>query len=487
MAKKTIQANVSPEKYIRERARSLPIYKCYVNENWQFQGLAQVVVSRIHSNENVTFGLYLVDIGCLGIKDTFFKFNVPTNVLDGLINGSSGAMPMKEVEYAVVHNIIYAAWEYAENLGFNPHIDFLKWTQFIIEEDTDDIPLIEFQMGGEDGKPVYVQGPYEKPLDVIRIINKLNKAVGKGNFQVILSSEIDDEEEDDYEEDDDEDEENSEDLFDLADDDFMDSDNYGEKLLELKSTYSQRTLLKNSKDFMEIIKKYDNFDNVRSMEDMLDVLKDIHLQALGDIIPESLIGYEKLEGRKIQLMSELNMPFDKSIYTAEMLGLPAGAKFSSKHARKLSKFDMDEPHKMLSYLRNKWGNIPFAEYLEILSMDASPEIMIQSFDNALLKFPENASLKLGAIQARLRANIIPDIPRMRDIFENRSTITYYEYVNFILLYIDILEQGSDVEHIEALMMYLTERKDLDEGAFSLIFMNAKIAGYRILQNYIQKK
>lgn len=45
---------LSPENYIRKKARSLPIYECKVNTDWQAEGIAQVIVSRKHINGNVT-------------------------------------------------------------------------------------------------------------------------------------------------------------------------------------------------------------------------------------------------------------------------------------------------------------------------------------------------------------------------------------------------------------------------------------------------
>ena len=42
MSKKQNQSPqiLSPENYIRQRARNLPIFKCFVNEGWDEEGLA---------------------------------------------------------------------------------------------------------------------------------------------------------------------------------------------------------------------------------------------------------------------------------------------------------------------------------------------------------------------------------------------------------------------------------------------------------------
>ena len=71
------QQQLSPEAYIRKKARLLPLYECLLNRNWKEEGMAEVVVSRVHTNGNITFGVYMVDLLCVGIKDTFVNFNYP--------------------------------------------------------------------------------------------------------------------------------------------------------------------------------------------------------------------------------------------------------------------------------------------------------------------------------------------------------------------------------------------------------------------------
>ena len=45
---------LSPENYIRKKARSLPVYECLVNTDWKEQGVAHVMIARNHSNTNIT-------------------------------------------------------------------------------------------------------------------------------------------------------------------------------------------------------------------------------------------------------------------------------------------------------------------------------------------------------------------------------------------------------------------------------------------------
>ncbi len=71
---------LSPENYIRKKARTLPIRECLINSSWEDSQMANIYVVRNHVNGNVTVGLFLVDLLCLGIKDTFFLFNTPPSI-----------------------------------------------------------------------------------------------------------------------------------------------------------------------------------------------------------------------------------------------------------------------------------------------------------------------------------------------------------------------------------------------------------------------
>jgi len=64
---------LSPENYIRKKARMLPIYECWLNNDWEVSGAASIIIARRHTNENITFYLYLVDLYCLGVKDSFYS------------------------------------------------------------------------------------------------------------------------------------------------------------------------------------------------------------------------------------------------------------------------------------------------------------------------------------------------------------------------------------------------------------------------------
>ncbi len=155
--KKQQPKQLSPENYIKTKARTLPICKCYITSGYKEMGMGNVIVIRKHITGNVTLGTYLIDLLALGIKDTTCSFNNSSNVLDSILaNGD-----FIEIDYNLAHNIIFGSLEFAAEHGFKSHKDFEKLTKYILEIDDDNIPLIDIEFGKE-GKPIVIAGPFDR-------------------------------------------------------------------------------------------------------------------------------------------------------------------------------------------------------------------------------------------------------------------------------------------------------------------------------------
>ena len=179
MSKNSKNSPLTAENYIIKKARSLPIYKCYINDDWRTTGLAKIMIVRKHSNQHVTCGIYLM---CLGIKDRFYYFNQHEDeVLHSVLSKSSSFI---ETGYNLVHNIIYGALAFADDYGFAPAKEW-KISRFILEEDDDHIPMIDIDFG-DAGIPVYVAGPYDDQSKIKIVTNTLKKTAGEGNYRIML-------------------------------------------------------------------------------------------------------------------------------------------------------------------------------------------------------------------------------------------------------------------------------------------------------------
>jgi len=254
----------SPKKYILTRARSLPLHQCYITKGWRESGNATVVVARRHTNGHFTIGTYLVDLYCLGVKDTGYYFNVEKEQLDEILETSqSFGVAMIPCDYAEAHNIIYGAIEFAEEYGFKPHKDFAV-TKFILEEDDERVEVIEYEFG-MDGKPC-VMVDAEHPQKAV--IAQLEKTAGKGNFTVIYMDDLaDDDDFDEFDESDEEEEQEENPFLNWTEQDWQDLAKGKKKVPEehlpvlIDTLYRIVTAKENMPDNLELAQEFlDKFD-----------------------------------------------------------------------------------------------------------------------------------------------------------------------------------------------------------------------------------
>jgi len=159
-------------------ARGLPIHECLINPSWRQRGLAQILISRRQPDANLLFGVYLVDVWCLGLKSTFCNADLPPAQYEREVRSPMyrGERPV-ECSLAMAHRLIYGGIEYAAQFGFRPDSDF-HLSRFVLEDQASAEPCDEVEFG-RDGKPFYVSGPDDDPR---RVVAQLRSAVGEGNF-----------------------------------------------------------------------------------------------------------------------------------------------------------------------------------------------------------------------------------------------------------------------------------------------------------------
>jgi len=174
-----------PRRLIR-RARQFPVYECIINSNWRDRGLAHIILSRKQPDNNVLFGCYLVDLYCLGLKNTFCnagfsEIKYQREFKARYFEAEDGI----ECSIPLAHSIIYGAIEYAAQFGFKPNRDY-GLSKYVLEDEQDltDLPEVEF---GKDGKPLYIAGPDD---NAEKIISQLEKTAGKDNFHFIYELDL---------------------------------------------------------------------------------------------------------------------------------------------------------------------------------------------------------------------------------------------------------------------------------------------------------
>lgn len=193
--KRQQQPALSPYRFMREKARTLPIGKCYIAPpDWQKSGMAHVIVTRVRPSGNLVMAAFLVDTFCLGVKDAGYHENMTPSDFEEYLNNYRKGMGLEEISYNEAHNIIYGAIVFAEEGGIKPAKEFDP-AGYILEEDTEDIPLIEYDFG-KNGKHFLVVNPDRKEMPYYHI---LKKNLGD-DFEFVMPYGEEDEE-DDFEED----------------------------------------------------------------------------------------------------------------------------------------------------------------------------------------------------------------------------------------------------------------------------------------------
>ena len=439
---------LSPENYIRQKARNLPIYECLINDGWDNAGTASVVISRIHANSNLTLGVCVVDLLCLGVKDAFYRFNVPMEEYLEMLDMMNEEFDMLKVDYSLVHNVIFAANEFAAELGFKPHNDFTAVAQYIFEEDTDDIELIEIECG-RSGKPVYIQQQDVPDAEANRVIKQLEKAVGKGNFDVIIGEEEDE-------------------LYGDEEDEFDGDEEtkvYMNRLTDFNAlAYDQKISL-----FREL--------TVNGL-DVIPVDDKKRLIALTDsIYMMDICNTEEVDKLIKSWKAETDMPTDEVEYSARLLSQEPERIITEDEEHELDELDYlinDKPRnfeKYLKGLKKKWGNIPYLNYKELKYLEINKrkeyEKKVMDFCGQFSEYPlfKIEVNKYELIYTEDIANI--QLIKFEDIFGNLPSISEIEMFDFQLTKYFTLLALKKTNELEA-MYSMIDDLDLNETYYNYL-------------------
>jgi hypothetical protein len=161
-----------------------------VTQEWQEPGeIIQILVSRRSPQGQIAAGAFLVDLGCLGVKNAFGRvFNTLGEYKAELRNSVLARQEMIQADPNLAAKIIREGVAYARALGFSPNRD-TRDAQLVLGDADPDACDIEIPLG-RDGKPFFVSGPYD---NVDRIMDKLTRKLGPDGFHYMIGIEGSDE------------------------------------------------------------------------------------------------------------------------------------------------------------------------------------------------------------------------------------------------------------------------------------------------------
>ena len=132
--------------FVKTKARTFPIYKCYINSEWFDVGFAYIIIVRLKPGGNFLAGFYSIDTFIKGVCKTRALSNTNQEEINEFLKlmapKKDDESIIVEIDYALAHNIIFGAIAYAKTKSFEPDYEF-SCTKYILEEDDDKIEKIE--------------------------------------------------------------------------------------------------------------------------------------------------------------------------------------------------------------------------------------------------------------------------------------------------------------------------------------------------------
>jgi len=175
----------------RDKARSYakyPVYECLVSSGIFETGLGTIIVTRRAPSGEIAVSAFVVDVFCLGVKNAFFKLTSEQDYHGTLklrLSESLEEQQFENIHPSCVRKLIEGAVDYAGALGFAYHPDYKNARELFGDIDAGACP-VKYDFG-QDGKPLYIQGPNESISQAKKIVDKLEWRCGEGNFHYLLA------------------------------------------------------------------------------------------------------------------------------------------------------------------------------------------------------------------------------------------------------------------------------------------------------------
>jgi len=171
---------------IQQNARDYPLHGCWIMAGWEDAGITPVVVARAQAPDRIMFGVYMVDLYCLGLKDVYTHIDYSLNHFNRELPKMCIGKPLS-CSPELAHEVIYGAIEYAAKLGFQPHPDFTRQLADRMLSPAETYPRVNQVSFGKDGKTLFISGPYDDEWKCRQVVNTLMRTCGEGNFDYLVN------------------------------------------------------------------------------------------------------------------------------------------------------------------------------------------------------------------------------------------------------------------------------------------------------------
>jgi hypothetical protein len=146
-------------------------------------GVGYVVLSRFKA-EWAEAGVFLLDVHCLDVKDAFFTRLYETEYASCLLDRVFVKDGREVLDPACARKLVEDAVAYGCRLGLALHENYRQACRGF--GGVDARACARDLTFGRDGKPFYVQGPYDSERRARQVLNLLETHCGEGNYHYIV-------------------------------------------------------------------------------------------------------------------------------------------------------------------------------------------------------------------------------------------------------------------------------------------------------------
>jgi hypothetical protein len=173
-----------------QRLAALPLDSCLVSEGLFQSGNGMVILARRTTDGRLALAAFLLDVFCRGVIDVTFHEMEPSDRDDFVADADEEAGSFAAADPAYGRKLLRDLVAYARAIGFEPHRDFAAAELLF-----GDVSAAACDVGftfGVDGKPLYVPGLDESPVQIHRRLAHLRERLGPDGFDFVdLDEDVD--------------------------------------------------------------------------------------------------------------------------------------------------------------------------------------------------------------------------------------------------------------------------------------------------------
>ena len=165
-----------------------PIHECLIPDDLFTAGIGELVMARRTPSGDIAMSAFVLDVFCLGVKDAMFmvmpEYEYEQKIKQRMMG--SGDRTFEKLHQASAKKLLDGVISFAKELGFAPHPDYKNAYDLFGDIDASASPVkYTYGRNGKNGRPFYMNGPYESQADIQRIIKTLTKSCGPDGFDML--------------------------------------------------------------------------------------------------------------------------------------------------------------------------------------------------------------------------------------------------------------------------------------------------------------